>query len=298
MQLGQLYKQTVNQFKEVGIETPEIDARVMILHHSGFNHADLITKGTEELSQGVIDAINKDINRRIAGEPVFRILGEREFWGLNFKVTPDTLDPRPDTEVLVEQALSWLEQSELMSQKRTLRILDIGTGTGCVLISIIHELRQKYDPNVFKDIYGVGVDFNFETANVAYQNVKTHKLEDSISIVQGDWMSALANESFDLIVSNPPYITNLDITTLSKEVQNHDPFLALSGGDDGLDCYKKIISQLKTQLNQENRAFLEIGVGQVNDLTRLVDDSNLRLCDSHPDLAGIPRVVEICCGDK
>ena len=294
MNLEQVYKSVTKRLKEAEIETAELDARVLVLHHAGLNHADLITKGNTELSESVVQAIELDLARRIDGEPISKILGVKEFWGLEFQVTPNTLDPRPDTEVLVEQSLSWLGRSGLLQSNKKIRILDIGTGTGCILISITHELRQKYDANII----GVGVDFNYDAASVACQNVKAHGLEGHISIIQGDWMEALAEESFDLILSNPPYIPSRDIATLSKEVQNHDPILALSGGEDGLDCYKKIIFYLKTHLNQRNRAFLEIGIGQLNDLARLVDDSNLRLCDSYADLAGIPRVVEISGGDK
>ena len=292
MELATLYKQIQQQFKEHGVDTPELDARILIEHYTGCDHADIIT-GTREVTAQQKDEIEQAVKRRIAGEPVYRILGEREFWGLSFKVTPDTLDPRPDTEILVERALNWITNSSIMD-KEAIRILDLGTGTGCILIALVHELSRKYD----RQVQGIGVDFSHNTAAIALENVKANGLDDHIRIIQSDWMAALKAESFDLIVSNPPYIPNPDIATLAKEVQNHDPILALSGGDDGLDCYKKIIIQLKKHLNGTNRAFLEIGMGQKNDIARLVDESNLCLCDSGADLAGIPRVVEICRGDK
>ena len=294
MTLDELYKEAVTTLKIHEIENSELDARLLVLHHTGFEHADLIANGDVGISDNTIELVYTDVERRIAGEPLFRILGAREFWGLDFKVTPDTLDPRPDTEILVECALKWLKSSGVLKREKQVRLIDLGTGTGCILISLIHELRHKYDI----DVYGVGVDFSHNAALVAQENVRKHNLQDCISIVRGDWLTAFAPDNFHLILSNPPYIPNLDIENLSKEVQNHDPILALSGGNDGLECYKKIISQFKTHLNEANRGFLEIGIGQLNDLSHLVDESNLRLCDSGPDLSGIPRVVEISSGDN
>ena len=145
---------------------------------------------------------------------------------------------------------------------------------------------------------GIAVDYSHNTARVALRNVKRHKMESCITVIQGSWMEALKDNSFDLIVSNPPYIPNLDIENLSIEVKNHDPFLSLSGGNDGFDCYKIIFSHLKNHLYDKNIAFLEMGFDQCDDMQRLVDESNLCLSRVHTDIAGIPRVVEISRGDK
>lgn len=285
--LDDIYRKISGQLAEAGIDTPERDAEAFIEAVTGLGSSDFITRPDAVILATHRDSLEKYVARRLAGEPVYRILGVREFWGLEFEVTPDTLDPRPDTETLIEAALKWVRQQNL--QDAPLRIVDLGTGTGCILLSLLSEL-----PNAS----GVAVDYSYDAALVARRNAQKLGLDGRFSIIQGDWMSALAPESFDLIVSNPPYIPNLDIATLSPEVKNHDPILSLSGGNDGLDCYKKIVSALKIHLKQHSHAFLEIGIGQLPDLSRLVDESNLCLCDSVADIAGIPRVVDISRGDK
>lgn len=285
--LDSLYQQARQRLTQAGAETSDLDARLLIMAATGLDQADFITGKGQPLSDDVVAMIEANLARRIAGEPVSRILGVREFWGLEFEVTPDTLDPRADTETLVEMVLAWVDKESLRG--KALRLVDLGTGTGCILIALLSELPKAT---------GVAVDFSHKAALVAQRNAKKHGLADRFSIIQGDWMSALKPESFDLIVSNPPYIPNPDIENLSIDVKNHDPILSLSGGNDGLNCYKKIISELKIHLNKASHAFLEIGFGQLSDLSRLVDESSLCLCDSEADIAGIPRVVDICRGDK
>ena len=284
MELSKLYQQTKETLAQSGIETPDIDARALICHRAGVEHTDFITNGAFEVPESVVKTIKADIQRRITGEPVSRILGVREFWGLEFIVTPDTLDPRADTETLVEAVLKYVKD-----RQAPIRILDLGTGTGCIPIALLSEL-----PNAT----AVAVDYSHAAARVSRENAAKHKMSSRFSVVQGDWMEALKEGVFDVIVSNPPYISPKEIEGLAPEVKNHDPIMALKAEKNGLECYEKIISQLKIHLNEQNRAFLEIGFGQLESLTGLAEESNLRLCDSTADIAGIPRVVEICRGDK
>lgn len=294
--LQDLYVQTKKDFAAAGIDTPDLDARILISHHSGLDHADFILSGALKISDDTLEALARDIERRKNGEPVSRILGVREFWGLEFKVTPDVLDPRPDTETLVEAVLKWAKAQAPCPQAggrdgtgNPFRILDLGTGTGCIPIALLSEL-----PNAT----AVGVDISHAAALVAQENAVCHGMADRLRIVQGSWMEALKEQSFDVIVSNPPYIAPSEIEKLSPEVKNHDPILALKADKNGFECYEKIFSTLKNHLHAKNRAYFEIGFDQLEGLTGIAEESNLCVCDSYPDIAGIPRVVEICRGDK
>jgi release factor glutamine methyltransferase len=171
---------------------------------------------------------------------------------------------------------------------KPLKILDLGTGTGCIPITLLTEL-----PNAT----AVAVDVSADALDVAHTNAKKHGVDDRIEFVQDNWFDNV-DGVFDIITSNPPYIPASDIPTLSVEVQNHDPILALSGGNSGLEAYKKIFSSLNDFLKRDGRAFFEIGQNQHESVMRLVDESNLLLRDSRADIGGIPRVVEISCGDK
>lgn len=284
-----------------GIENPVLDARIFMRQGGRFSDSDLIAHGATPLSAEVIETIEEFVLRRLAGEPVSRILGEREFWGLSFSVTPDTLDPRPDTETLIEEALkiapSLMPAEEVglaamasANHDGGIRILDLGTGTGCLLVTLLKELPHAS---------GVGIDLNPGAVAAAKANAARHGVDGRASFHVGSWFEPLdEGESFDLIVSNPPYIPESDIESLAVEVRNHDPKLALSGGADGLDAYKMILKNLKKHLSCGGRALLEIGRGQERDIARLVDDSAMRLCDSYRDLAGVIRVLEIGCGEK
>lgn len=260
------------------------EALSIIEHSTGKSEADLIAHPDFSIHNNQITEIRQVLKRRLSGEPLSRILGTKEFWGLPFKVTPDVLDPRPDTETLVEAVIR-----AYPDRQTGLKFLDLGTGTGCIPIALLTE---------YPNASAVAVDFSHAAALVAVENAREIGVSDRFFVVQGDWMTALKPKSFDVITSNPPYILESEIKNLMDEVKNHDPILALSGGKDGLDDYKKIISQLKIHLKRDGVAFLEIGLGQLESLERLVDDSTLCLCDSVADIAGIPRVVEIRCGDK
>lgn len=269
-----------------GVENPALDTRILVRLGGSFSDMDMITKGQTPLSNELIEKIEKMVLRRAAGEPVSRILGGREFWGRFFKVTADTLDPRADTETLVAAAL---KRARDMGD-RPLKILDLGTGTGCILISLLAEL-----PNAT----GVGVDRNAGAIAVSCENAVDAGVAKRVDFRLGDWFSALKDaEMFDIVVANPPYIPESDVESLAKEVRNHDPLMALSPGKTGLEAYKIILKDLKKHLVCGGYALFEIGAGQEKDVVRLVDDSGLYVGDSYADLGGILRVVEMYCGEK
>jgi release factor glutamine methyltransferase len=280
--LSALYLHLKRTLWAAGVETAERDARIIIRQHTDLDWADLIATPDAPISKTKLPRIEFDIERRLSGMPVSRMYGERAFWGLDFKLSPDTLDPRTDTETLVEIAVDRLSQNP----PRT--ILDLGTGTGCILIALLTEW-----PNAT----GIGVDKSMGALRVARENARTNNIDARASFICGSWGHTLGG-TFDLIVSNPPYISNRDLAELSPEVKNHDPILALDGGEDGLDAYRAIFTEMKKLLSPGGTAFFEIGYDQSASVPRLAGDSGLLVKGVYPDLGGQPRVVEISCGDK
>jgi release factor glutamine methyltransferase len=262
------------------IETPELDARLMIGAVTRLDLTGLITRAEQRLT--AFDAARlKDLaRRRIGGEPVARLLGHKEFWGLDFQLSPATLVPRPDTETVVEAALDILRADG--DTIRTLRIADLGTGSGAILLALLHEL-----PNAT----GIGTDINLAALQTARANATRLGLASRATFAASNFAAALAGP-YDLIVSNPPYIPSHDIYTLSTEVREHDPHRALDGGDDGLDAYRLIVRQTAGLLAPRGTLILEIGQHQSDDVTRLA-----RAADLTPhgppraDLGGVPRAL-------
>ncbi len=280
--LATLHQTLRQSLWSAGIDTADLDARLIIRNHTGYDWGDLVAHPEAKIDARQLMRIEFDIERRLSGEPVSRIFGKREFWGIDFKICPDTLDPRPDTETMVEVALERFKADE------PVRILDLGIGSGCILITLLTEW-----PNAT----GVGVDKAYGAIRTAMVNARNSKVEDRCNLYCGSWGMAV-NDSFDLIVSNPPYIPNQSIESLSREVKNHDPILALAGGEDGLDCFRAVVTETKRLLKVGGIGLIEIGYDQQDDVTRLVEESGLTVLDVHPDLAGQPRVVEISHGDK
>lgn len=286
MTLEELLLKMRKALEQAGKDTPALDARLLLRQGGCFSEVDLISLSQSPLSPEVVEKTLKLLDRRLRGEPISRIVGEREFWGLSFAISPDTLDPRPDTETLVDAALQWAMKRP--AGQTTLRILDLGTGSGCILISLLKAL-----PNAT----GMGVDVNPGALAIARENAARHSVQDRLEFCHGSWFAPLEEgQRFDLIVSNPPYIPESDLESLSPEVRNHDPILALIAQDNGLRAYKDIVMEINARLKVAGRAFFEIGFGQEKDLARLVDNSDATLCAVYPDLAGIPRVVEIGMG--
>ncbi|NCC21446.1 MAG: peptide chain release factor N(5)-glutamine methyltransferase [Alphaproteobacteria bacterium] len=280
--LTPLYHHLRHSFWSAGIETADLDARIIIRYHTQLDWGDLITNPDAKISPSKLARIEFDVERRLSGEPVSRIYNTREFWGLDFQLCPDTLDPRPDTETLVEIAL------DRLAGKPPERILDMGVGTGCILISLLNDWERAE---------GYGMDKSFGAIRMATSNAQRLGVADRCHLWVGSWGEALGL-TFPLIVSNPPYIPVAAIESLSREVRNHDPILALAGGPDGLDAFRSILTEMKRLLDREGLAFLEIGYDQRDDVLRLVEESGFRVKDVHPDLAGVPRVVEISHGDN
>ncbi len=256
-----------------GCDTPVLDARLLVEAVAGGGVAeDDATLGEQAASE-----LDSYASRRLSGEPVWRILGEREFWGLTFKLSPATLEPRPDTETLVEAALDALRQR----RGDALSILDLGTGTGCLLIAILSEFRQAK---------GLGIDLSGEACQVAAANALANGVGDRAAFREGDWVKGLDGR-FDLIVSNPPYIPGDEIPGLEVGVRAYDPLLALDGGIDGLDPYRHFARQLTPFLAPGGIVIFEIGAGQEPDVSALMRAEGFRYHGARKDLGGHERAL-------
>ena len=267
-------------FKARGIDSPELDARLLIGDALGLDLTGLIVGGARTLSAEEATTIEAMVQRRMSGEPVARILGHKEFWGLSFNVSPATLVPRPDTETVVQTALAFLRDAGV-TEKR-IRIADIGTGTGAILLALLSELPEAI---------GIGTDISREALATAEANAEHLDLISRAAFVESNYASEL-DGAFDLIVSNPPYIRSRDIDGLPLDVRAHDPHLALDGGDDGLDAYRTIAPQAANLLHPEAALILEIGEGQGPDISGILAEAGL-VPEDEPkaDLAGIGRVI-------
>jgi release factor glutamine methyltransferase len=257
-------------------EEAGLDARLLIEAATGMSHAALIASPDAPLGAAA-EALNAMAARRIAGEPASRILGRRDFWSMSFHVTPDTLDPRPDTETLIEAAV------DLLAARRgeALRIVDFGTGTGAILAALLKE---------FPRAVGVGVDLSAAAAEVARDNLSRSGFGARAQVRVGDWDERLAG-AFDLLASNPPYVPAADIAGLAREVRDHDPRLALDGGADGLDAYRRLVHVAARRLAPGGLALFEVGIGQADAVAALCRAAGLATGPARADLAGVPRVV-------
>ncbi len=269
------------KLRAAGVENPDLELRILLRDLGGFDDtAILLGRIPDPLPAVILNAIDQ----RLAGKPLSRILGYREFYGRRFYLNDATLDPRADSETLIDAALQWAKENPY----RTLRILDLGTGTGCLLLTLLAEIENAT---------GVGVDLSVDAVSMAQKNARTLKLKSRAAFQTGNWFEGIT-ESFDMIISNPPYIRSDVIPDLESNVKNHDPILALDGGMSGLEAYKILLSNLKNHLVKDGASFFEIGFDQAEDMHRLVEKYDMKLVRIYPDLGGHPRVVKIRYGDK
>ena len=268
------------RFKSAGLDSPELDARLLIGAALILDHTALSIQASRIVMRGEADAIEKYVLRRIAREPVARILGAKEFWGLDLQVSSATLVPRPDTETVVSAALESLQSQNKLA--RDIHIADIGTGSGAILLALLLECPTAR---------GVGTDISADALSIASINAENLGLSERAAFVQSDYAAALSGP-FDLIVSNPPYIPSEEIDKLGIDVRDHDPHLALDGGKDGLDAYRIIAPQGARLLLPGGALIVEVGHNQAADVGKIMDASGLIVqAPARTDLGGIHRVV-------
>ena len=266
-------------FNRAGIEDARVDARALLCHALRVDRARLLSDSERILEAREVAAVQGLAARRLKREPVSRIRGRKEFWNLTLEVTPAVLTPRPETETVVEAALDLIGRDA--TQMEMLRILDIGTGSGALLLALLGELSNAV---------GLGTDISEDALEVARANAERNGLKDRCTFVACDIAEGIEGK-FDLIVSNPPYVRRADIATLEPEVRDYAPRLALDGGEEGLDCYRAIVAQAPPLLARGGRLIVELGLGQEPAVRALFTKAGLQVGAARADLAGIPRAL-------
>lgn len=279
--LASAHAAAARTLREGGVQMPSLDARLLLCHATGLSHESLIVHGRDLLAPEQAARLAGYVARRLAGEPVSRIRGTREFYGREFLIDPHTLDPRPDTETLIEAALGMAAGEGLAG--RPLRLLDLGTGTGCILLTLLAELPMAQ---------GVGIDISQDGLRIARENARRLGLEARARFRAADWFEGLEG-GFDLILANPPYIASGDIDGLAREVAAYDPPAALDGGPDGLAAYRAIAARAADFLTPGGHLLVEIGATQAEAVFELFEASGLIVEEDSVlfDLAGNPRCV-------
>ncbi len=270
------WKRAQTRLKAARLDSPAIDARLLLEAASGASRADILSDPHRLLTPEQIETLDGWLDRRERREPVARILGRKGFWKLMLAVTPDVLTPRPDTETLVEAALRDHAEYERFS------VLDLGVGSGAILLSILAERPHAR---------GLGVDISDEALAVARDNAANLGLADRTALLRGSWTQGLDGNAFDLVVSNPPYIPSGDIDALEPEVAVHEPRLALDGGADGLDAYRALAPEVLRVLRPGGRFLVEIGWDQALAVSRLFRATGAAEVDVLKDLGDRDRVV-------
>ena len=264
-----------------GIDNVRFEARLLLAHAAHLTIEQLVARGNDTTPAGVVEAVRALTARRVRREPMAYILGEREFWGLNFKVTPAVLVPRPDSETLIEASLELLPDRD-----RRWRILDLGVGSGCLLLTLLREFPQAA---------GVGMDASPEALAVARGNAETLGVAGRATLVTGDWRepgwAERLSGPFDLVISNPPYIKSQVIDRLMPEVARFEPRQALDGGPDGLVAYRTIAAASSKLITRGGWLAVEAGEGQSAEIVELFRVAGLTPKAPWKDLGGIERVI-------
>lgn len=276
-----LYEKGVHILKEAGISDASIDSRILLEFVTGGDRNTLLVSPDKEVENTLAAEYEQLINKRASHIPLQHIIGVQNFMGLDFYVGPNVLIPRQDTETLVEEALTYTEDG--------MRVLDLCTGSGCILLSLMYYR---------KDIQGIGVDISKEALEVARKNAKALEIDgaqflegDLFETLEGNLLEKLEGRKFDVIVSNPPYISRKVIETLEPEVKDHEPYIALCGGEDGLDFYSRIAQNVKNYLAKEGRLYLEIGYDQGAEVRQMLLDAGFEDVEVKQDLCHNDRVV-------
>ena len=269
-------REGVQMLRAAGVNEPRRESGSLLAHAIGRDRTFVVTHADEPLEAAVVESFRKLIERRAAGEPLQYLTGHQEFFKLDFEVTPDVLIPRPETEFLVEIAL------ELLKANLDPFIADIGTGSGCVAVSLLHELRAAH---------AIAADISAAALRVAQRNADRHGVTDRLTVIESDCFAKVnADRSFSLIAANPPYIRDDEMETLQREV-GYEPRTALAGGPDGLDIIRRLLREAAPFLAPGGHFVFEIGYGQNALVEQLINREVWELTEMRPDFQGIARIV-------
>jgi release factor glutamine methyltransferase len=279
LSLRETLERARQRLTNAGIPEATLDARLLVEHFSGTTRIDAITNPEREVGSDLVKAIDAALSRRISGEPVHRILGFRDFYGLRLALSPETLEPRPDTETLVDAVLPFVRKT--VARQGECSILDLGTGTGAIALALLHLVPAAR---------ATGADISDDALATAATNALTLGLAERFCARKSDWFANISGR-YDAIVSNPPYIRSDTIETLQKEVRDFDPYRALDGGQDGLDAYRIMADRAAAHLEENGVVAVEIGNTQKEDVSGIFAKAGFDLLDAWRDLAGNDRVL-------
>ncbi len=278
-QLGTVVRAARDRLRGAGIDSADLDARLLVASVVAVAAQRLGLEGDRVVTDDDHRRIEALVRRRAGREPVARILGEREFWSLPFHLSAATLEPRPDTEALVEAALEWIDARGL--RNGAVRIADLGTGSGAIIVALLKECPKAF---------GVGTDLSDGALRTARENAGRADVGERAWFARMSYADALTAD-FDLIVCNPPYVRSAEIEKLAPEVRCHDPHLALDGGADGLDGYRAVAATAPALLRSQGAVMVEVGAGQAGPVGALFAEAGLEAISARCDLAGLVRVV-------
>lgn len=277
--LSEIYRKTRQIFRDHNIENADLDARLLVEFFTKTTRTDEILNPARPVSANELKRIEKAVQKRLGHVPVYRIIGKREFFGIEFSLSEDTLEPRDDTGTLVDMVLPVINL--VVHQKKTAKILDMGTGTGAVAVALLANTENTE---------ATAVDISEDALATATTNAQNAEVGARFTPCLSNWFDMVYGQ-FDVIISNPPYIPHADISSLAREVREHDPLRALDGGEDGLDFYRKLASQSAKFLKTDGIVAVEIGQGQEDDVSTLFRQNGFHRIEARKDLSGIMRAL-------
>lgn len=279
MQIQKIIDKTLKELSEDSLQTPLLDIEIILSEILNIDKKNLFFYKNKCLTQKQFDVFNNYINQRKKHKPIAKIINKKSFWDYEFFVNENVLDPRPDSEILIETILKYkTDENEKFS------ILDLGTGSGALIITLL---------KIYKNASGTAIDINKKSLNVAKFNAVNLNVSKRITFLQNNWNDNF-NEKFDLIISNPPYIGKKTINNLSKDIQ-FDPYIALDGGNNGLDCYKYLLQNLSKNCKKHTKIFFEIGSNQLDKIKIILKKNNFNFVRCIKDLFLLNRVIYFEC---
>ncbi|WP_423775069.1 peptide chain release factor N(5)-glutamine methyltransferase [Bartonella apis] len=280
--LSDVLKKTRKLFRDRKLDNADLDARLLVEFFTSTTRKDEILNPDFQVGNDALQRLDKAIVERLNGKPVYRIIGKREFYGIEFHLSADTLEPRDDTEALVDLVLP--EIRSIADRYEEAKIVDMGTGTGAIAIALLANVDG---------LKATAVDISDDALKTASLNAESARVADRFSSLKSDWFSGFSGK-FDMIISNPPYIPESEISTLATEVKKYDPLRALSGGKDGLQFYRKLAEESRLFLKPHGMIAVEIGKSQGKDVIALFSENGFELKKTRKDLNGILRALLFC----